>query len=391
MAKRTRTHEFQYMTHIDNLKDILENGILSHNEVKKRGLKPLRISDSEIVENRKIIKTPSGDSLWEYANVYFRVRNAMLFRTVHNFKPEDIVILTVLPTITSLPETFITTGNAATSSTEFFHPSKLKEVLESLKPEIEWEWWQKGDSSKSKMMAECLVKNNIPRNYFKAVYVSNHETKEKIEKEYGDLISSLEIHIIPDPDLFYQSSIREVINDNFYLVDGDMIFSGMQTLTVSVNTQGYMGKGLASRIKYQFPDVYVYYQDLCKKRILKMGKPNIYKREDALSDTLSIGNGNGDKPTWFLLFPTKTNFRFKSNLKGIEEGLIWLKNNYQELGIKSIALPTLGCGLGWLSWNDVGPIMAKHLNELKIPVRIYLPREKKINEKYLTKEFLLSS
>ena len=52
-----------------------------------------------------------------------------------------------------------------------------------------------------------------------------------------------------------------------------MFFSKMQTLTISVNIVGVMGKGIASRARYQFPDVFVYYQDLCKRKELKMGTP----------------------------------------------------------------------------------------------------------------------
>ena len=55
----------------------------------------------------------------------------------------------------------------------------------------------------------------------------------------------------------------DLVMENLTLVKGDMFFSGLQTLTVSVNTKGVMGRGLASRAKYQFPDVYIYYQDSC--------------------------------------------------------------------------------------------------------------------------------
>lgn len=61
----------------------------------------------------------------------------------------------------------------------------------------------------------------------------------------------------------------------------------MQTLAVSVNTVGVMGKGLASRVKYQFPDVYVRYQDVCKTRELELGKPYLYKRESSLDSLLA--------------------------------------------------------------------------------------------------------
>jgi O-acetyl-ADP-ribose deacetylase (regulator of RNase III) len=69
----------------------------------------------------------------------------------------------------------------------------------------------------------------------------------------------------------------------------------------------------------------------------------------------------------------------------------WICNNYQKEGIKSLALPALGCGLGWLDWQTVGPLMCKYLKNLNIPVCIYLPVEEKTSDELLTKEFLLGS
>jgi len=172
-----------------------------------------------------------------------------------------------------------------------------------------------------------------------------------------------------------------------------MFFSRMQTLTVSVNVVGIMGKGLASRAKYQFPDVYVYYQDLCRKRKLQMGKPQLYKREasfehDLADEPSTLLNANSEK--WFLLFPTKHHWKESADIKGIEEGLQWLTINYEKEGIKSLAVPALGCGLGRLEWRDIGPIMCRYLKEIKFPVSIYLPTEKKIPDEFLSKDFLLS-
>ncbi len=172
-----------------------------------------------------------------------------------------------------------------------------------------------------------------------------------------------------------------------------MFFSNMQTLTVSVNVVGIMGKGLASRAKYQFPDVYVVYQDACKKKWLKMGKPYLYKREASFDDELFDEPGNLTTPNgvkWFLLFPTKHHWRENSDIKGIEEGLRWLVANYKAEGIRSIALPALGCGLGNLDWKDVGPIMCRNLAQIEIPVAIYLPREREISKEYLSSTYLLA-
>ncbi|MBO1053197.1 MULTISPECIES: hypothetical protein [Nostocales] len=70
--------------------------------------------------------------------------------------------------------------------------------------------------------------------------------------------------------------------------------------------------------------------------------------------------------------------------------LKWIQDNYKQQGIKSLAMSALGCGLGNLQWQDVGPLMCKFLKELDIQVCIYLPTDGKIADEFLTKEFLLS-
>ena len=171
-----------------------------------------------------------------------------------------------------------------------------------------------------------------------------------------------------------------------------MFFSRMQTLTVSVDTVRVMGKGLASRAKYQFPDVYLRYQDACRSGRLKMGKPYLYKRESSLDLDLAdepamLTSANGD--TWFLLFATKHHWREPADLRGIEDGLTWLVANYKREGITSLAIPALGCGLGRLEWSVVGPLMCKQLASMDIPVRLYLPAEKHVPDEQITREFLL--
>ena len=71
-----------YITHIDNLTSILERGILSHSLVEKNKIEYTAIYDKEIIEKRYDITTPDGRSLWDFANLYFQPRNAMLYRVV---------------------------------------------------------------------------------------------------------------------------------------------------------------------------------------------------------------------------------------------------------------------------------------------------------------------
>ncbi len=253
---------------------------------------------------------------------------------------------------------------------------------------ISSEWWNSVDGSKRKIMAECLVPGEIPVDAIHSVFVATPSAGEKALT----LMSPKTLPVIPEPRLFFMPSNRYRITEHLSLAEGDMFFSNMQTLTISVNTVGIMGKGLASPAKYQFPDVYVMYQDACRKKWLQMGKPYLYKREASFDDELidepgTITTPNGVK--WFLLFPTKRHWREDSDAAGIEEGLGWIESNYQKEGISSLALPALGCGLGNLHWKDIGPIMCQRLAQLEMDVAIYLPRESEAPKEFLTPEYLL--
>lgn len=378
-----------YITHIDNLRSILSKGILSHRHMVDRGVMYRPIYDAAIVSNRKLKNTPDGRSLWEFANVYFQPRNPMLFRVVHEKSPDEIVVLGLYPRVLEIAGSYITDGNAANNATRFFNYKDGIKAVSEIWDTINSEWWNSVDGSKRKIMAECLVPEAIPPDLIHSVYVANYHVAEKVKT----ILSSEKLPLIPESTMFFFPSNRYQIAQKLFLVEGDMFFSNMQTVTVSVNTVGIMGKGLASRAKYQFPDVYVVYQDACRKKWLKMGKPYLYKREASFDDELFDEPGNLTTPNgikWFLLFPTKHHWRENSDLKGIEEGLRWLASNYKTEGIKSIALPALGCGLGNLEWKDVGPIMCRYLASLEIPVAIYLSREREIPQELLSREYLLS-
>ena len=124
-----------------------------------------------------------------------------------------------------------------------------------------------------------------------------------------------------------------------------------------------------------------------------MGRPYLYKREIPLDKQLAAEPFSSipNMTKWFLLFPTKRHWREKSDIKGIEEGLQWIRDNYRAEGIQSLALPALGCGLGKLDWCDVGPLMCRYLADLEIQVAVYLPQERKISPEHLSRGFLLGT
>lgn len=386
--RRGRIKGLYYVTHIDNVPSILRRGILCHDRIDKEGVPFTRIYDAEIVASRRGRHVPDGRSLWEFANLYFQPRNAMLYRVLRERSANDVVVLEVQTTVLNRPDIFITTGNAASPLSDILPGPEARKRIPEIKAATDKTWWTDVDGSKREMMAECLVPDSMAGELVQTIYVASHEVAEKVRA----LLPLSDLPVIPEPDMFFEPSRRIRLTPRLSLVDGDLFFSRLHTVTVSVNCVGVMGKGLASRAKYQFPDVYVFYQDLCRRRKLAMGKPYLYKRESSFDSQLadepsSLSNGNLE--TWFLLFATKQHWRQRADIVGIEQGLQWLVANYRAEGVKSLAIPALGCGLGWLDWRDVGPLLCRYLSALDIDVWLYLPAEKKVPDEYLTKEFLL--
>lgn len=393
MTEKRRIKSLYYITHTDNLPSILQRGILSHAMVEQLGLPFAPVYDAAIVTRRRDRLTPNGVSLWEFANLYFQPRNPMLYRVLAERDEDHIAVIGVRPQVLDLPGTLVSTGGAAHSLSDIVPASEgIAIITREIWPVLASDWWREEDGSKRKIMAECLVPRYVPPDLIQTVYVANCRTAERIRNEINRYAPT--VGVVAEPHMFFRPRKQWPITDDLSLAEGDMFFSHMQTLTISVNTVGVMGKGLASRAKYQFPDVYVFYQDLCRSKQLRMGRPYLYKREVSLDrqladDSVPLPEFNASK--WFLLFPTKRHWRERSDIGHIDEGLQWVVNHYKVEGIQSLAVPALGCGLGGLDWRDVGPLMVRHLNGLGIPVVIYLPQEKEIASEYLTREYLLGS
>jgi O-acetyl-ADP-ribose deacetylase (regulator of RNase III) len=134
----------------------------------------------------------------------------------------------------------------------------------------------------------------------------------------------------------------------------DLLESKAQTLVNPVNCVGVMGKGLAKEFRDREPEMFAGYKSLCEKKLLVPGQLWLWHGATSL----------------ILNFSTKQHWRNPSKLEWIEAGLEEFARRYQELGITEISFPRLGCGHGRLQWDDVRPLMEKHLGNL--PIQIYI-------------------
>lgn len=181
----------------------------------------------------------------------------MMYRAVFENAKEKLVVLEIANTILEEPGVIITDGDAANETTQFYLPSEEKKILQQQWTAIKSEWWKECNGSKRKIMAECLVPDCVKPEYIHSVIVADDGTKNWVP----ELVDNSQLSVIHQPHLFFQSQRRIGIGDNILLVDnGEIFFSELQTLAVTVNLQGVMGKGLALRAREQFSDVYVEYE-----------------------------------------------------------------------------------------------------------------------------------
>lgn len=127
-------------------------------------------------------------------------------------------------------------------------------------------------------------------------------------------------------------------------VQGNLLRAPVEALVNTVNTEGIMGKGIALQFKQAFPEMFKAYENACKTKEVRLGHMNVF----------DLGGLVGG-PRWIINFPTKGHWKSRSRLVDIDAGLADLIENINRLGIRSIAVPPLGCGHGGLNWEDVRP------------------------------------
>ena len=143
---------------------------------------------------------------------------------------------------------------------------------------------------------------------------------------------------------------------------GNLLVADAEALVNTVNCVGYMGKGIALQFKQAFPANFMAYEKACHAHDVKPGHMFIFE------------TGSMVNPRYIINFPTKRHWRGKSRIGDIESGLKTLIEEVKRLGIRSIAVPPLGSGLGGLDWNKVRPRIEQAFVGLpEVHVLLYSP------------------
>jgi O-acetyl-ADP-ribose deacetylase (regulator of RNase III) len=154
-----------------------------------------------------------------------------------------------------------------------------------------------------------------------------------------------------------------IIDNMVEITSGNLLTAPVEALVNTVNTEGVMGKGIALQFKQAYPAMFKSYEAACKAKEVRLGHVYIY----------DLGGLVGG-PRWIINFPTKGHWKSKSRLVDIETGLHDLVMQVRQLGIRSIAVPPLGCGFGGLEWKDVEPLIVNAFVSLPdVHVKIFTP------------------
>ncbi len=140
--------------------------------------------------------------------------------------------------------------------------------------------------------------------------------------------------------------MRESNLDIFDLID--YVDATCITTNGTINSKGnaIMGKGVAAKAKSLFPYI-----------------------DSNLADSINrIGNHVSEiylNPL-IIAFPTKTDWRLNSTLELIERSCIELAKLIEKRNWETVTMTRPGCGNGGLRWEQVKPIVEKHLPSIFI-------------------------
>lgn len=144
---------------------------------------------------------------------------------------------------------------------------------------------------------------------------------------------------------------------------GDILKAKADALVNTVNCVGVMGRGIALQFKKVFPEVFKAYEAACKRGQVEPGKVLVH-------DLTRF-----EQPHYVINLPTKRHWKGKSRMEDIDAGLDALVAEVRRLGLESVAVPPLGCGLGGLDWEQVRPRIERAFRDLPgVRVLLYEPK-----------------
>lgn len=160
---------------------------------------------------------------------------------------------------------------------------------------------------------------------------------------------------------------------------GDIFESGCEALVSPVDCSAAQGAGLALAFAKRFPRQTAWYREHGRRGYAEPGGVyHVLPRGD--EDRLSAArwvlerHRQGGEPL-VLFAATKLHWRSPSKLSYVVGCCSAMVDAVNDLGIQSVAIPALGCGLGGLDWSDVRPLVMAAAERMRCErVMVFAPQ-----------------
>lgn len=146
-------------------------------------------------------------------------------------------------------------------------------------------------------------------------------------------------------------------------VSGDILLTKAQAIAHGVAPNDHFTSGLALSLREFYPAMHQDFRHFCHTHNPKVGTSWLWRSVDSrriinLFTQEPAPNHSQSHPG-------------KATVSSVNHALKSLRNVIGKEKITSLALPKLATGVGGLDWQDVKPLIEKHLGDLAVPVYIY--------------------
>lgn len=145
-------------------------------------------------------------------------------------------------------------------------------------------------------------------------------------------------------------------------VSGDLLVGDLPVIAHGVAPNDPFSQGLAHALREQFPAMYKDFRHFCQTSHPKEGSLWAWggaggRRVVALFTQAGAGGHHGGSPG-------------RASTANVNHALKALAQEARKEGWTQIALPRLATGVGGLAWEDVKPLVEKHLADLPAEVLV---------------------
>ncbi len=152
-------------------------------------------------------------------------------------------------------------------------------------------------------------------------------------------------------------------------LSGDILLSGAKAIVQGVAPNDDFMHGLAMQLRERLPALYKDFRHYCQTKHPKSGGLWTWMSADGrfIINLLTQEGAydHGSKPG-------------RATLSNVNHSLHALRTLAEKEHLTSLALPRLACGQTGLDWQEIRPLIDKHLGDLDIPVYLYSNYQKGI-------------